>query len=29
VTLVKDGSRLFVGSTGVGTPGVDEDGAEQ
>jgi hypothetical protein len=31
VTLVKDGSRLFVGSTGVGTPGdpTVEGGAEQ
>ncbi len=32
VTLVKDGSRLFVGSTGVGTPGdptVEGGQAEQ
>ena len=32
VTLVKDGSRLFVGSTGVGTPEdptVEGGGAEQ
>jgi hypothetical protein len=32
VTLVKDGSRLFVGSTGVGTPGdptAEGGGAEQ
>ena len=32
VTLVKDGSRLFVGSTGVGTPGdptVEGGGVEQ
>ena len=32
VTLVKDGSRLFVGSTGVGTPGdptVEGAAAEQ
>lgn len=31
VTLVKDGSRLFVGSTGVGTPGdpTVEGNAEQ
>ncbi len=32
VTLVKTGSRLFVGSTGVGTPGdptVEGGGAEQ
>ena len=31
ITLTKDGSRLFVGSTGVGTPGdpTVEGGAEQ
>ena len=32
ITLVKDGSRLFVGSTGVGTPGdptVEGGAAEQ